>query len=131
MRKIVNEWLVPRVVKYLLILLFTPLLFHTISKFHSSTLTPYGSLFILCFLLPNLGIHTKSSIAHLILLPIIQWGSALRHSHASFELIVLYLPRVFNLHANLLLNAVRKIHSPFTPFSTSFILFSESWHSNN
>ena len=32
MRKIVNR-LVPRVVKYLLILLFTPLLFNTISKF--------------------------------------------------------------------------------------------------
>ena len=51
------------------ILLFTPLLFHTICKLHSS-ITPYGTPFILCFLLPNRGIQTSSSCAQLILLPI-------------------------------------------------------------
>ncbi len=54
----------------MLILLFTPLLRNTISKLHFP-FTPYGSIFILCKLLPNLGIQTSSSIAQLIMLPII------------------------------------------------------------
>ena len=51
------------------ILLFT-LLFNAIRKFHSP-FTPYGTPFILCELLPNLSIQTTSSIAQLILFPII------------------------------------------------------------
>ena len=42
---------------FLLILLFTPLLFNTIIKFHSP-FTPYGTLFILFKLLQNLCIQT-------------------------------------------------------------------------
>ena len=38
---------------------YMPLLRNTISKFHT-TFTPYGSLFILCILLPNLGIQTTN-----------------------------------------------------------------------
>jgi hypothetical protein len=49
----------------------TPLLFHTISKLHSP-FTPYGTPFILCKLLPNLGIQTtRMCSAQLIRLPII------------------------------------------------------------
>ena len=49
-------------------------------------------------------------------------GSSLRPSHASFELSVLLLPRVTDLHAILLLNTITKSHSPFT-LGTPFILF--------
>ena len=64
----------------LLILLFTPLLCNAIKTFHS-LFTPFGTPFILCNLLLDLGIQTSSSCAQLIRLPSIAWflSQALPH----------------------------------------------------
>ena len=77
--RIVFKWLYTfeKLECLIVILLFKPLLFHTISKFHSP-FTPY-TLFILCMLLLNLIIQTISPIAQLIHLPIIKPGSFLCH----------------------------------------------------
>jgi len=53
----------------ILILLFTLFLLNAISKFYYP-FSPYETPFILFILLLNLGIQTGSSIAQLILLPI-------------------------------------------------------------